>query len=277
MGPEERPKYPPEWFIVDPWLPRWLPRLPHRPCWLQWRWSYLGLVPVLILALLFGWYAHWGWRAFYVNHTGGTVGGDGPTMMQTDHSVYLIDEPLAITVTNRLSAPIYTQVTGPNNWFPCTIDLYDEWLSDTGRWINGGQWSSGRQFSPGVSWINSTLGFGAGCDRNRGCSGQGTSPLRPPLPGVLTIAPGGAYTQVWQPSVNQPVNQPGTYRIAFRYSTVPAAVQVASVGDPNLEAGATSVPDTVKILQMELQTALSYPVQIVDDGLRPTQPACHAV
>jgi hypothetical protein len=270
MGPEERPKYPPEWFIVDRWLPRWLPRLPHRPHWLRWRWPYLWLVPVLILAMLLGWYAHWGWRAFYVNQTGSTFTGDGATFIATDHSVYLIDEPLAITVTNRLPVPIYTQVTGPKNRYACTIDLYVEWLSDSGTWITGGE---------GIvdnNYIDSTLGYGPGCDRDVGCYGTPPPQVPPPPPGVLTIAPGGAYTQVWQPGVYG-MNQPGTYRIVFRYSTDPAAVQVARVGDAGLGGGAVSVPDTVKVLQMELQTTTSYPVQVVDDGLRPTIPECHAV
>jgi hypothetical protein len=263
MGPEERPKYPPEWFTVGPWLPRWLPR---RPRWLRWHWHYLLLVPVLVVALSFGWYAHWGWRMFYVNQTVGTLGGGGAISIDTDHSVYLIDEPLAITVTNHLSVPIFTQVTGPKNSYPCTIDLYVQWRSDSGQWINFGN-----------SYSNSALGFGPGCDRDAGCYGTAPPHVLPPPPDVLAIAPGGAYTQVWHPSVTGPQNQPGTYRIVFRYSTDPAAVQVARVGDADLGGGAMPVPDTVKALQMELQTAISDAVQVVDDGIPPDRPTCHAV
>lgn len=242
MGPEERPKYQPEWFIVG------LSRL-------RWRRRYLmlALVLALVLALSIGWYAHWGWRVFYVNHTPGTTGGNEAVTLATDHSVYFGDEPFEITVTNHLSVPIYTQVAGNIN-FPCTIDLYVERRVD-------------RRDVEGEHWISSTLGVGDGCGSP--CPSGTHTGIEPPRL-VLAIAPGASYTQRWSPISYNPPNEPGTYRIVFRYSTHPDAPKLTYVGRSDLPR-----PDQLGVLG--LSTATSAPVRVVDDGLRPAQTQCPIV
>lgn len=245
MGPEERPKYPPEWFIVGLSRPRWLP---HRPRWLRWRRRYLMLAPVLVLALPAGWYAHWGWRVFYINHTPGTRGDGAAITLATDHSVYFGDESLAITVTNHLSAPIYTQVTGDIS-SPCTIDLYVE-----------------RHDVKGERWISSALGVGMGDGCDSPCPG-GAHPATPPPRLVLAITPGASYTQRWRPSSYDPPNEPGTYRFVFRYSTNPDAPKLTVVGNSDMPR-----PDQLEALGVS--TATSAPVRVADDGLRPARATC---
>ncbi|HEX8033691.1 MAG TPA: hypothetical protein VF510_07575 [Ktedonobacterales bacterium] len=242
MGPEEHPKYPPEWFIVGLPRPRWLPRPP------RWRRRYLLAAPILVIALLVIWYGHWGWRLFYTNQTPSTVGGDAAVAIATDHTTYLGDEPLAITVTNHLPVLIYTQTTpyyGSTD-IPCDIDLYTEVLDRAGRWVPG--------------W---TLGSGCGPP----CGG--TVPKTPPPLRVLAIAPGSSYTQRWSSSSYGPPNAPGTYRIVFRYSTDSAAATLTRMGAAEMPRG--DVPGVAA-----LATATSVPVHVVDDGLHPAPAHCSA-
>lgn len=242
MEPEKLPKDRPEWFIVR--RPHWLPQR------LSWRHVRLLAVPVLVAALVLTWYIQGGWRHWYTNHTPGTVNGDGAVAIATDHTTYLGDEPLAITVTNHLLVPIYTQIT-PNNptvrvGTPCSIDLYAEVLNGAGRWVGFG-----------------ALGVGAGCDWP--C--MGTAPRTPP-PEVQAIAPGVSYTQHWHPSIYEPTTPAGTYRIVFRYSTDPAAAKHTYVGEPGRPGD--GLPETVG-----LTTANSAPVRVVD-GLHPAPVHCVA-
>jgi hypothetical protein len=192
--------------------------------------------------------------------TGALRGGRGPPSRA---------RPLAQPVPPRCSPACALRVRarsrlklGVGDFFPCTIDLYVEWRDHSGQWLSGEE-------GVGKNWINTTLGFGPGCERAE-CFGT-----PPPPPGVLAVAPGASYVQRWHPSVYVP-NQPGTYRIMLRYNTDPAAVQVARVGYPDLRRVA-AVPASVAALRKELRAAASAPLRVADDGLPPDNPGCHAV
>ncbi|MGZ3585256.1 MAG: hypothetical protein ACXVCT_21135, partial [Ktedonobacterales bacterium] len=131
MGLEMFPKDRLAWFSF-----RRTRGLPERPIWLCVR---LLAMLVLVAAIVLTWYVHWGWRHWYTNHTPGTMNDDGGIAIATDHTTYLGDEPLAITVTNHLPVPIYTQIT-PNHpayelGIKCSIDLSAEVLDHAGHWV----------------------------------------------------------------------------------------------------------------------------------------------
>jgi hypothetical protein len=220
----------------------------------------VALVLLALAALALGWYALGGWRAFYVNRTPPTTGGDTAVTLTTDHTTYLDDEPITITVTNHLPVPIFTQVTPDDfsvndvsnpSYFdgpPCTADFYVERLDGNSV----------------VPTTPNTLGVGAGCDWP--CRGIAS---RPQPTHVVSIAPGASYTQRWQPSAYDPTNPPGTYRIVFRYSTDPAAARLTHVGYDVMPS--TGIAGATLLAQ-----AVSASVRVVDDGLRHKPLECTA-
>lgn len=234
-------------------LRRLRPRL-TRPLWLR-----PGYVVLALVVLLLIWYTG-AWRLVYVNLTPGTQGGDAAITITTDHSTYLGDEGFAITITNHLPVPIYTHATPRTvdlkiGSAPCAIDLYADRRDATGHWEGYG-----------------TLGVGVGeaavCQA--GCSG--TQPLHDPQPApplLMVFAPGVSYTQRWEPDMDHPTNDPGMYRLVFRYSTDPYAAAITRVGSPDLPAAGT-------VALSSLSTATSAPVQVVDDGLHHTPFVCTA-
>ncbi|MGZ3666639.1 MAG: hypothetical protein ACXVDA_19410, partial [Ktedonobacterales bacterium] len=194
------------------------------------------------------------WRLFYVNLTPGTQGGDAAITITTDHSTYLGDEGFTITITNHLSVPIYTHALGGHGVW-CDIDVYAERRDDSGQWVG-----------------YPALGVSAEkvC-QVQGCSGMAPSRDSTPVPpAVMTLAPGASDTQRWEPDRYAPTNDPGTYRLVFRYSTDPYAAGITPrVGVPDMPE-----PGTVGLLS--LATATSAPLRVVDDGLRPSPYHCTA-
>jgi hypothetical protein len=245
---------------AGPWQTR------ERPSWRQ-RIRNLAIAGLIGAVVTVVWYALGGWHNFYVNSTLPTQGGDAAVSVTTDHTTYLNDEPIAITVTNRLPVPIFTQVTpddfsvnsygDPPDYYnapyslgpPCTADFYAVRLD--GNW--------------GEPIPVHTLGVGAGCDIP--CRGN-QSKLE--LTHVLAIASGASYTQRWQPSKFSPTNPPGTYLIVFRYATDPAAARLTHVGYDIMPG--PSIPGAQSLAQ-----AVSAPVQVADDGLHHKPDLCTAV
>ncbi|HEX8033210.1 MAG TPA: hypothetical protein VF510_05150 [Ktedonobacterales bacterium] len=222
-----------------------------KPPWLRPRYVLLALVILLVV-----WYTG-AWRLVYVNLTPGTQGGDAAITITTDHSTYLQDEGLTITITNHLSVSIYAHAWGKGPGFWCDIDVYSERRNASDHWEG--------YVELGVSAENA-------CQQT-GCSGVAPSPnLPPPPPEVMVLAPGASYTHHWLPNGyngDGPMNDPGTYRLVFRYSTDPYAAGITRLGYPDMPE-----PGTVGLLS--LATATSAPVRVIDDGLRPPPYHCTA-